>query len=247
MGTLVELQQTVAGILLLTLFLLAPGYLAVISLNLFNARQRSIAEQALWALALSLPLSLLLSELLRRVTNLAETTACLLLLSAVALVVAGGSCSRPRAAAPKGTALAGWCAFFLLIYVVLATLDVCVGHRLFAPTVITDWSVRVPMVVAASHKGFPPLNPLSAIGGNPAALRYYYFWYVLCAQVVGSFHLRPETVLAASAGWAALNLLATALLSVRYLAGVRDFSTRGVGLILLPFAVIVLDALHAGG
>ncbi len=243
-GTCLELAQVLAGMVAFALLLLPSGYLVAVSLNLFGVRRRSAAEQLLWAVALSLPLSLFLTQALGRLCSPAVSNAFFLLLALAAVNTAASLRSEHRPAPPPGTALAMGAALFLLLYVALGTLNVTVGRRLFVPNIILDWSVRLPMVTAAVHGGVPPSNPLSALGAHPAPLRYYYFWYVLCAAPARLLHLPNKAVLAASAGWAALDLLAGGLLCLRYLVGLRGFSVRRVALLLLSLSVIGLDLLR---
>ncbi len=244
-STWIDLAQIMVASAAFSMLFLPPGFLVAFLLDIFGFRRQSRAVQALWSLCLSVPLALLLAEGLGRWLPSAAVLWVFLLLAvgATALFAAGWRTGRPRA--PKGTSLLLLAGLAVCLYTPFATLDVDVGSRVFAPSVITDWSVRLPMIAAAERHGVPPLNPLSAVGGSAAPLRYYYFWYVLCAVPARALHLSPLAVLTGSATWAGLALLATALLSLRYLLDIRGYSPRRVGFLLLGLCVIGLDALHA--
>ena len=243
-ATLTELGGIIIALLAFGIFFLPPGYLAGLLLNVFHMRRRSLAEQGLWSLVLSAPLSLLLVGGLGRFWSATAVLVAFGIIALSAIAIWGIRLRQTRPPAPKGVRLAILAALAAVVYTTLATMTIVIGTRLFAPTVMMDWAVRLPLIASAAHHGLPPPNPLSALGGRPAALRYYYFWYVLCAEPVRLLHLPAQVVMSASAGWAALSILAAAILALRYLAGERDFGTRRVALLLLSFGVIGLDVIY---
>ena len=91
---------------------------------------------------------------------------------------------RLREAWPVLIALLG-----LAGYVVFITCSIQVGSRLYESVNYTDWSVRLPLVNSAIRNGVPPGNPFFTIGSQPQAAHFYYYWYVLCAQVGRPLHL----------------------------------------------------------
>ena len=63
------------------------------------------------------------------------------------------------------------------------------------------------MVEAANAvQAYLPVNGLSALDGHPAPLRYFYFWYVVCADLARLLHLPARASLAASCVWAVLGI-----------------------------------------
>ena len=83
-------------------------------------------------------------------------------------------------------------AWFLVVQLSLA--DLQIGHRLYVSYVAFDHSVRVPFVEAAARNGVPPLNPFYGLGKAPV-LRYFYYWYVVCALPMQLFGLSARGVL----------------------------------------------------
>ncbi len=246
-STLIELTQSVLCTAAFAIFLLPPGYLAARLLNLKNMREKSGAEQLLWSVALSVPLALLLTELLGRVLPPNGVLAFFFLLALAAIVLVFIDISRRSARTTAGiskqTYLACGAALLLGAYLLLTLIDIQIGSRLFVPTVLTDWGVRIPLVEAAIRGHVPPLNPLSALTAAAPPMRYYYFWYVLCAQPARLTHTLPSGVLAASAVWAGFALLAVSFLTLKYFTAIRENLQRKCLLLLLPMLVIGLDIL----
>ena len=109
-----------------------------------------------------------------------------------------------------------------------------------------DHSVRVPFVEAAARNGVPPLNPFYGLGKVPV-LRYFYYWYVVCALPMRLFGLSARGCLNASVFWSGLGLASTVPLFLKYFLGetehLRRKSIIGIalltvtGLDLIPVAV----------
>ncbi|HLI78077.1 MAG TPA: hypothetical protein VKV02_14120, partial [Acidobacteriaceae bacterium] len=97
----------------------------------------------------------------------------------------------------------GWTLFVLLMLV-----EVQVGHKLYFSVVMADESYRIAFTDAVLRSGVPPANPLY-FAGSPAAMHYYYFWYVLCAAVAKLAHVSARQAFIASCIWAGFGLLAT--------------------------------------
>jgi hypothetical protein len=243
--TLVELVQGLACVFAFALFLLPPGFLFARLIDLNNMRSRSREEQLLWATVVSLPLALVLSQLLGRVL---PPNGVLLIYGVMALASLALLAITPRTpqaaltpAMRRGTYAAYLAAAFWCAYALFATATIRIGDRLFVPTTISDWAVRVPMVASAIRGPVPPLNPLSALHGV-AQLRYYYYWYVLTAEPARLLHLPPQAALAASCVWAGFALLAVIFLCLKYLCGERSLRRR-ILFILVPLVTIGLDIL----
>ncbi len=243
-------MQSAAGCLAFSAVFLAPGYLFGWLSDIDGFRQRSGAEKLLWSVAISVPLALKMNEVFAR--NFGFLILCwfeiVITVAAIFLAVRSRPSLRPRAPSnPGGSSLANRLAYsaaaLLTVYILLALLDVQVGPRLFVPTVIYDWAVRVPLIASAMHGGVPPANPLSTIPGHAATLRYYYFWYLLCGQVAQLLSISPAAALSASAVWAGLALLSTTFLCLKYLLGLRRNLRRLCTLSFLPLLVIGLDVL----
>jgi hypothetical protein len=225
---------------------LAPGYLWATLTNLADFRHRAREEQLLWSVALSIPLAIALCALLGRILNSTTIIALFLLLDAAALIALART--KPLTPRPPTPASTHWMLALMALfglYCILAVTDIQLGPRLYVSTVIADWSVRVAMVNAAIRSGVPPINGLSTLGpgGHAPHLRYYYFWYIVVADIARALHLRAHAALAASCVWAGWGLIASFFLALKYLAGIRTHLRSKCFLGLLAGATLGLDIL----
>jgi hypothetical protein len=241
-STILELAQGYAGVLGFTLFFLPPGFLLAYALDLNAFRTRSAAEKLLWSLVLSVPIAIQICTTLGRYLPRPAILSILLVLATAALALLMAlprvGPERPRS---RGTPIVLALVTLLALYLVFASTDIQIGHRLYVSTILYDWSVRVPMVEAALRSGVPPLNGLSAIDGHPASLRYFYFWYVVCADLARLLHIPARAALAASSVWAAWSLLAVFFLTLKYLLGLREDLRRLCALSFLVLGILGLD------
>jgi len=238
-----ELVQGCVAVLAFALFFLPPGYLLAHASNFNSFRNRSPVEKLLWSVILSIPIAIEICTALGRILPLAVIQSTFIVLAAAALLVLMRTTPMPERAAPRDTAtrsviliVASLCLYFVLI-----SCDLQIGHRLYISSVFTDWSVRISMVSAAMRSGVPPLNGLSAIDGQPTHLRYFYFWYVVCADLAKLIHVPARAALAASCTWAAWALLSVFFLAVKYLLDITRNLRRLCALSLLALAVMGLD------
>ena len=256
-STWIALAQGYEGVIGFAIFFLAPGFLlaSAVDFNAFSKRSR--AEKLLWSICLSLPLTIQICVTGGRLFSFRVIVALLLFLAvaALALLRVRNKGARVKVKSSRATYTVILLASLLGLYLVFAVTDVQIGPHLYVSTVLYDWSVRVPMVNAAMHSGVPPVNGLSALSGQPAPLRYFYFWYVVCADAARLLHVPGRAALAASCVWAAWALLSVFLLSLKYLLQVRRglrlccvlaFPTLAVmGLDLLPtLALLFVKKLH---
>jgi hypothetical protein len=244
-STPTAILQGLIGIVAFSAMFLAPGYLWASTTNLAGFRYRSRAEQILWSIALSIPLAIALCALVGRHLNTPTLTTVFVLLdvaAAIQLIRGRASLTLPTQRTTRW--MLALMALFGL-YCILAVTDIQFGHRLYISTVIADWSVRVAMVNAAMRSGVPPINGLSTLGPDHHAphLRYYYFWYVVVAQMARVLHLRAHAALAASCAWAGWGLIATAFLALKYMVGIRHRLRAKCLVLLLLGATLGLDIL----
>jgi len=131
----------------------------------------------------------------------------------------------------------------------LSLADLQLGHRLYVSYVAFDHSVRVPLVEAAARNGVPPRNPFYGLGKVPV-LRYFYYWYVVCALPMRLFGLGARGCFNASVFWSGVGLASTIPLFLKYVLGerkdLRGKSVIGIalltvtGLDLIPCAAMAL-------
>jgi len=135
------------------------------------------------------------------------------------------------------------------VVVQLSLADLQLGHRLYVSYVAFDHSVRVPLVEAAARNGVPPRNPFYGLGKVPV-LRYFYYWYVVCALPMRLFGLGARGCFNASVFWSGVGLASTVPLFLKYVLGERrDLRSKSVigialltvtGLDLIPCAAMAL-------
>jgi hypothetical protein len=131
-------------------------------------------------------------------------------------------------------------------FVVLSLVDLQVGKKLYFSVVLFDQSYRVAFTDAVARTGVPPANPLYFApdgAGHAGAMRYYYFWYVICATVMRIAGVTARQAFVASSVWAGVGLVATIALYMRYffgvVRGVRRQTAVAVGLLLVTGADLV--------
>jgi hypothetical protein len=240
------ISQGLLGTAAFGLMCLAPGYLWASLTNLTGFRHRSRSEQLLWSVTLSIPLTIALCAIAGRHLNSPTLTTIFLLLDLAAVVRYLRTRSHSQPSAPQ-TSTRWMLALMALfgLYCILAVTDIQIGHRLYASTVIADWSVRVAMVKAAIRSGVPPINGLSTLGagGHAPHLRYYYFWYVVVAQMARAAHIPAAAALAASCAWAGWGLIATSFLALKYFCSSQARLRAKCFLLLLVGATLGLDIL----
>ncbi|MDR3762542.1 MAG: hypothetical protein P4M01_00450 [Acidobacteriota bacterium] len=221
--TLVDLQATLEAALLYCLFLLPPGFLLGYAANALGFRSRSAEERALISLVLSLSIVPVAAELLARASSLAVAVAIFLLAAAVAagLIIREFLRAGLR---PRRIARTTWLALGLMgVWTLLglfALVDWQTGNRLYLTYATYDHSIRVMMVDAVVRTGVPPHNPLYGVGSAPV-LRYYYFWYVLCALPVKLAHVAARGSFNASVLWCGYALAALVPLYLKYFSEER--------------------------
>ena len=101
------------------------------------------------------------------------------------------------------------------VLAILSLMDLQLANRLYVSTAIYDHSVRIPFVEAVARTGVPPLNPFYGLGKIPV-LRYYYYWYVVCALPEHLAGLSACSCFAASVIWSGFSLAALIPLYLKY-------------------------------
>jgi len=106
--------------------------------------------------------------------------------------------------------------------VIVLLIDFQSDQRLYMSLAMFDHSMRVNWTESVLRTGVPPANWLYMFG-HPAPMRYYYFWYVLCALVARISGLPARAVLIASCAWSGFFVASTIGLYLKHflLAGER--------------------------
>ena len=221
-STWVSLAQGVTGVLAFALLFVPGGYVLADILRVAGFRTLSVEEKTLWSVCLSVPLTLTICSGVGRILPAGAVLLLLVLLAFCAAILGcwpqrewidAGDLTSPSRVALLLVLIVG-------IYIPLALTDIGFGQHLYVSAVLYDWSVRVPMVAAAMRSGVPPVNGLGSIGGHPAALRYFYYWYVVCADLARLARIPARASLTASCVWSAWALLAAFFLMLKYMVGI---------------------------
>jgi hypothetical protein len=237
--TLTDLIGTLGATVLFIPFFLPPGFLLGYVSDVLGFRARSAAERFLISVVLSVSISPILAVLLVRITSLSVAVALFLFAAAAALsLVLRQFLSRDT----KGLRLAPttWIALGMMaIWVALAVfslVDWQFGDRLYLPYAAYDHSIRVMMVDAVARTGVPPRNPLFDLGATPV-LRYYYYWYVVCALPVHLAGISPRASFNGSVLWSGFALAALIPLYLKHFSCEQEHrrlkSLVGIGLLLV--------------
>ncbi len=218
-----DVRGSLLAILIFPLFVWVPGYLLGFAFNLFEFRTRSAAFRAVISLPLAIALCPILTYFAGRYGSMnvvqdVYLAADLALLVLLAFHARTGWVRRPRL--PRQ-----WVFFAAVIGVwLLVTLfylvDVQAGSRLYYPTNSLDYSLRASLVHSIATTGVPPQNPLF-LPRPPAALRYHYFWLMICALVnrLGSPWVSARHAEIGGAFWCGIGLMALLAACLRLFAG----------------------------
>jgi hypothetical protein len=188
-----------------SLLFYSPGYLLAYAANLFGFRERAFGERSLWAIACSFAVSPILAYLIGRSAGLNAISwmfAATAVLALMLIFLRGKRQWSRRDRWVTALLACGWIA-----YVLFTLVDFQHGNKLFFSVVMADQSYRVAFTDAVVRSGVPPANPLY-FAGSPAPMRYYYFWYVLCAAIVKFARVTSQQSFIASSVWAGFGLLA---------------------------------------
>ena len=107
---------------------------------------------------------------------------------------------------------AGW-----VVLGIACLIDLQIKHRLYFPVVAYDYMFRAAVTASITRTGVPPHNPYF-FPGKPFALRYHYFWFVLCSLVnqIGGNLVSPRQAMIAGTVWAGIGLIAVIPLYLRF-------------------------------
>jgi hypothetical protein len=204
------------------------GYAAAWLTNLQSFRGRSIVERLFWSIPLSFAISTIAAVLIGKALSL---TAVIIFFATsgllfIALVI--GEHRRLQQSGMKwvmGWRPLGTRAFALgLLWIVIAIsslTDLQSDHQLFMSLTIFDHASRVNWTESILRTGVPPANPLYFYN-QPASMRYYYFWNVICAAVARMSHLPVRAVYVAGCVWGGFILAAITGLYLKYFLAVGD-------------------------
>ena len=226
--------------------LFCPGYLLAHAANLFAFRTRSFAERIAWAIPLSVSVAAISTILAARFASLSAIAFTFLLIAAgtaTILILDRQTLALPRDRHTRHLALFLASATVLILFELV---DIQLGHKLFLSVTVLDQAYRVAFTSAIAHTGIPPDNPLFHPGSGQH-LRYYYFWYALCAVCTRIAHVTARQAFIASSLWAFFALSAVIALFSKYFFCIRTKLRRFILAATLLLAVTGADLIPVFG
>ncbi len=205
-----------AGFLLYALFAFAPGYTFGWLTNVFEFRRRRLATRIAAAIPISIGLTPITAYFLWR---------CWLPLVWIVFGASGVVCAILLARDARANKLhlsrEGWSVLAIaagwLVAGTLTLVDLQFGDRLYFPVSDYDHSTRAAFTSALARYGIPPHNPFF-FAGQPAPLRYHYFWLIPSALVhlLGGPMVSARVSLIAGALWCGLGMFGIIALYLRF-------------------------------
>lgn len=219
---LADLSGTFAAFLLFPLIIFVPGFVAGFATGALNFRDADFPQKILLSVVFSVAVCPIATYALARTGSFLPVWCVYAavwavfpwLVSKMDLPRAGKECAailRKKWVVP---AAALWIA---VSYASLA--DVRIDAGLSQNVMVFDYVKHFSVTDAITRTGVPPANP-SFYPGEPIALFYYYFWFLLCSLVdqLGGAVVGPRHAVQAGTIWAGFALMAVLLLHLRFMA-----------------------------
>lgn len=240
--TVFDIRGALQAAVAFAAILLAPGYLLGVATDLFRFRTRSLPERGAWSVALSFCTVPVYVALTGRMLSLQTVAVTFGMAAVIALVFLAADWRRLAVPWTRATLLLA--AFVLLgsALVMGELVDIQRGDALHLSVTVLDQSYRVAFTDAIARTGIPPSNPLYHPGAA-APLRYYYFWYAVCAVCMKLAHVTARQALIASSIWSGIGLLAAIALFARHFLRIGQGLHRFILTAALLLAVTGADIL----
>ncbi len=237
-----DLAGSAWGVLVFSVAVFAPGYCLGQLTDVAEFRTRALREQLAWAAALSFGPGVLL---IVGAVWLGGATAGALLLLAFGLVSVWLLRNYPprrdlttRHLATTFAVFAAW-----TCCVLGSLVDIGTHAHLWMSVTAYDHGLRTAFVDAVLRTGLPPVDPVYW-PGHDTPMRYYYFWYAVCASVARLAHISARQALIASCVWPPVGVVAMLALFGRYVLLRRGRElTRMTAVAAALLAVTGLDIL----
>ncbi|ABF41852.1 hypothetical protein Acid345_2851 [Candidatus Koribacter versatilis Ellin345] len=239
--TVRDLLGCSAAIVAFAPFLLAPGFCVGHFCNIFGFRTARWPERIAASLALSFAITPISATLIARFSSLSTALAICLASFALAAVIIARELQHTGLTPPsRSTKVALWLCGIWIVLVLVSVVDVQLGTRIYPTAATFDLSLRTAVTDAALRTGVPPANPMF-FPGHAIAMRYYYYWYVVCALPAKLCGFSPRIATLASIAWGGFGIAALIPLYLKHFCGERSQVGRKsvIGIALL--AVTGLD------
>ncbi len=240
--TIQDMAGALRGIAGFSLLLFVPGSLLARALHLFRFQERSLPARLAWGIALSFAVSPILLSLASHIAG--QNVLVLLLWGLAAAWLALGLADGRKPRLELDRSLSAVLLFLLAgaLLVVLELVDLQWGNKIYLSVTVVDQAYRVGFTNALAFGAVPPHNPFYH-PGHAEPLRYYYFWYALCALCMKLAHITARQALIASSVWAGWGLTALLALLIRHFFGIQDKVHRRVLAAVLLLGVTGADLL----
>ena len=191
--------------------LAGPGYVVGWVTDILGFRQRPLGARLMWSVPLSFGVTTMLAVMVGKYGSLATACWAIWGMGLLAAGMIAGDLLRGEQVRMNRWVVAGGLLFTLLV--VGELVDIGIGNKLYMSVTVLDQSLRTAFVDAVLRTGVPPGNPLywtiSVDGvGHAAPMRYYYFWYVVCALVAKVMGVSARAAMMASCVWSGFGLAA---------------------------------------
>lgn len=239
-----------AAFFLFPLFLFIPGYVCGWLLDAFGFRQRSLLARFAASVALSVGISPILAYLSWHWSILTVWA----VFGAMWIGFIGLFFHERRMWLSRHVVAKRRVAFIAIVagWIVLGTfllIDLQFKDRLYFPLVAYDYTLRTAITASITRSGVPPNNPYF-FPGRAFALRYHYFWFILCSLVnqIGGNLISARQAMIAGTVWCGIGLMAVIPLYLRFFQpkGPVNLDRRmliGVGLLSVTGLNILIVAI----
>ncbi len=237
-----DIAGTAAAFAIFALFAFVPGYVLGWALNLLDFRRRGALAQAALGVTLSIGTCPVIAYVAGR---FAPAGAIWLVFTPFWAGFAVLMAARWRRMIPRGYRLAKVLVAAWLALGTASMIDLQSGSRLYYSVISHDYTLRVAITSAITRAGIPPPNPYF-FPGRPAALRYHYFWMILCSLVqrAGSGVISARLAVFGGTLWCGLGLIAVLALYLRFADPEGEVRLQHrVGLAIALLGVTGLDLL----
>ncbi len=240
-----DLYGSIVAVLVFAIVLYVPGYLLAFAIDLFGFRSRAFPERTSWAIILSFLSVPLTAYLVGKYGNLDVLCWLIVSLGVGFFCLQIGRGELPivlrRQTFPMFAIACAW-----TLFVLFSLVDVQVGNKLYFSVVEFDQSYRVAFTNAVLRTGVPPANPLY-FSGHLENLRYYYFWYLVCALPARIARVSATQAFIASSVWVGFGMVAILGLFVKHFYGVTAHIRRHTWIAVGLLAVTGADLIPAIG
>jgi hypothetical protein len=236
-STVADLLGSTEAMLLLSLFVFVPGYVAGWLTNVLRFREQKLAMRLLLSTPLSIAIVPITTDLAGRYPPLLWT-----LFSVIWAVFAFLAFRELRSCRglkiSREMRIGAMIVVFWALLALASLVDLQWGDKLYFSSSAYDHSVRTAMTAAASRH-IPPTNPFFG-GASAPTLRYHYFWMTICGLITRLAGVAPRHAMYGSTVWAGIALMSLIVVALRFFAGVQERLARKA---LIGFGLLAVTGL----